>query len=115
MNPTREGMKMTEIQEHDDHPRDPDKDPALLSELTAEPLNRRNFLRRAGLTSALLTTAACRQDAPGEGGATQGRSQALNSSSRADTALGIEPVSSSDVAGAIDPKGMLPKFYKADR
>lgn len=94
-----------------------DSDSPLLSDLVANPLSRRFFLQRATLAGAAIAAASCgpkESAAPGAGqqdslGADGHR--VLNSSSRADTALGIHPTPSSQIAGMGDPSAITYHRY----
>jgi nitrite reductase (NO-forming) len=81
-------------------------EPPLLSELVANPLSRRFFLRRAAVAGAAIAAASCEQpDDRARGGAGQDTAHVddrsvLNSNSRADTALDIHRVPSTAATAA---------------
>jgi nitrite reductase (NO-forming) len=85
----------------------------LLSEIIDDPLDRRSFLQRATIAGAALTAASCQRSEP-EGGTavpTDQGGRPLNSNSRNDSTLGLEPVASSAGAGSIDPSAIPYRSY----
>ena len=88
-------------------------DPPLLSELVTDVVSRRGFLRKATVVGGALAAASC--DRPADDaivGASDGTIIGeINSSSRADTALHIEPPASSALATAIDPSAIPYRRY----
>lgn len=83
------------------------KDPPRLSKLMSGPVSRRQFFLKAPLAGAALAAASCARTETGSGNGQTLERGTINSSSRADTALGIEPTPSSgtaaiDIASAIE-------------